>query len=190
MDTKYNNTYPPAEDTYLLLKAAKQEARRDDMVLEIGCGRGLISEEIALHVKNAIATDLNPYAVAEAKNRGVEVIMADLFKGIRGRFDLVIFNPPYLPTSNAERSDDWMNVALDGGSTGRDVIARFIESLEGHLTEHGRSLLLISSLTGKVEVEDLARSFRFNVEEVDHKKVFFETLYVLRLKRSRESNTN
>jgi len=42
-----------------------------------------------------------------------------LFSGLSGPFDLIIFNPPYLPTLPRERIDDWLEYALDGGPTGR-----------------------------------------------------------------------
>ena len=45
-----------------------------------------------------------------------------------GLFDLIVFNPPYLPTQPEERIDDWLEYALDGGVDGRAVITRFAPS--------------------------------------------------------------
>jgi len=73
--------YPPREDTYLLLRAALKEARADDVALEIGCGSGLISWELAPRVKSILATDINPHAARMAKAKGLEVVRADLFSG-------------------------------------------------------------------------------------------------------------
>ena len=42
--------YTPEEDTFLLLKAALAEAKPEDRVLEVGCGSGFISRELALQV--------------------------------------------------------------------------------------------------------------------------------------------
>jgi release factor glutamine methyltransferase len=60
------DVYQPAEDTYLLLRAALSEARPEDLALEIGCGSGFISQELGQKVARLIATDVNPHAVRAA----------------------------------------------------------------------------------------------------------------------------
>ena len=64
--------YTPEEDTFLLLKAALAEARPEDRVLEIGCGSGFISLELALRVRSLLATDINPHAVRATKAKAIE----------------------------------------------------------------------------------------------------------------------
>lgn len=179
--------YQPAEDTLLLLKAALDEATSKDAAIEIGCGRALISREIAPRVKSILSTDINPHAVRLAKEFGLEAVRADLFRGITAKFDLVIFNPPYLPTIDMENIEEdiiegWLNFALDGGTTGREIINRFIDDLESHLSPKGRALLLISSLTGLDEVMVKAKSEGLEVEVVASDRYFFERLYVIKLK--------
>lgn len=193
--------YQPAEDTILLLRAALKEAKPEDIAIEIGCGRSLISREISPLVKSILSTDINPHAVSLAKEFGLEAVRADLFRGIAGEFDLVIFNPPYLPTIEKDIIDKeiieewsigiesveegmargWINFALDGGATGRDVINRFLEDLKGHLSPKGRALLLISSITGLDEVMEKAKLEGFEAAVVASDKCFFERLYVIRL---------
>ncbi len=177
-----DETYQPAEDTYLLLKATHQEARPEDVAIEIGCGRALISREIAPKVKRMLATDINPYAVMLAKKSGLEALQADLLKGFKAKFDLIIFNPPYLPTTDEERVEGWLNRALDGGPKGRDVIFRFLEELKDHLSSKGRALLLVSSLTGLEEVKEKARAEGLEVVEMLNRRFFFENLCVLKLR--------
>jgi release factor glutamine methyltransferase len=173
--------YQPAEDTYLLLRAAQSEARPETQALEIGCGSGFISQELGAKVARLLATDVNPHAVRAARARGIEVIRADLFRGIKGKFDLILFNAPYLPTEPKERTGQWIDYALDGGESGRQTVDRFIEDLAGHLRPGGRALLLISSLTGLVEVQETAKAAGFTAEVVADEGCFFERLYVLRL---------
>jgi release factor glutamine methyltransferase len=175
------DVYQPAEDTYLLLRAALAEARPGTLALEIGCGSGFISQEMATRVARLIATDINPYAVSAAKARGIEVIRADIFQGIKGKFDLILFNPPYLPTQPQERTGQWIDYALDGGESGRQTVDRFIEDLAEHLRPAGRALLLISSLTGLSEVQETAAAAGLTSEVVADEGCFFERLYVLRL---------
>jgi release factor glutamine methyltransferase len=178
--------YEPAEDTFLLLKAALAEAKPIDSVLEIGCGKGFICRRIAPNVRAILATDINPHAVKIARESGVPTVRADLFKGLKAKFDMIIFNPPYLPTSDEERIDGWLNFALDGGQSGRETIKRFLDELEGHLAPGGRALLLISSLTGLREIEDMAAAAGWRFTWVASEKHFFEELRVLRLHKRSE----
>lgn len=175
--------YQPEADTYLLLDAARKEVKAGDRVLEIGTGSGLISRELA-KVSDVVATDINPHAALCARSSGVSVVRSDLFAGIRGTFDLILFNPPYLPTQPEERIDDWLEYALDGGETGRAVIELFAAEVGRVLAPHGRILLLISSLTGLGEVIDLFSRQGFKSDMVLKQKIEDEYLYVLKIIRS------
>jgi release factor glutamine methyltransferase len=179
--SEYKEVYEPAEDTYLLLKASLSEVKPSDNVLEIGCGRGIISRNLAPKVRAILATDINPHAVRIMRGSGIPAVRADLFKGIKAKFDMVIFNPPYLPTSDDERMDGWLNFALDGGYSGRDTINRFLEDLGSHLAPGGRALLLISSFTGLREVEKMIRVIGLESCHVASEKHFFEQLHILKI---------
>ncbi|NYT01826.1 MAG: methyltransferase [Methanosarcinales archaeon] len=173
--------YSPAEDTRLLLKAALQEVGPGDRVLEIGCGRALISRELSLKARLVVATDVNPHATRMARSLGLETIRADLFRGIRARYDLVVFNPPYLPTAPEERSPGWINYALDGGESGRETIIRFLEGLPEHLSPGGRALLLVSSHCEIPRVIEAADRAGLGAQVVDRERFFFEELQVLKI---------
>ena len=177
-----SQVYQPEADTYLLLDAARAEVKPGDRVLEIGTGSGLIADELA-RIAAVIATDINPHAVLCAKKKGVDVVQSDLFYGIRSTFDLILFNPPYLPTQPEERIDDWLEHALNGGENGRVVIERFTEHVGQVLAPGGRILLLISSLTGLPEVRNLFFRSGFKSEILVKKIVEDETLYVLKIVR-------
>jgi release factor glutamine methyltransferase len=177
-----SQVYTPDADTYLLLDAALAEVKPGDRVLEVGTGSGLIAAGLA-RVTGVVATDINPHAALCARKKGVEVVQSDLFCGIRSTFDLILFNPPYLPTQIEERIDDWLEYALDGGENGRVVIERFSEHVCRVLAPGGRILLLISSLTGLPEVRDLFFQAGFVSEIILRKNVEDETLYVLKIVR-------
>lgn len=174
-----DQVYPPEQDTYLLLGAALRELSADDRVLEVGCGSGEIAARLA-GIAPVIATDINPHAAVATAMRGVEVVRTDLFAGICGKFDLILFNPPYLPTGEEERLDDWLEYALDGGKSGREVIARCIAGVHRILSPRGRILILISSLTGIAEVQQIFARHGFLALIVASEQVEDETLYVLR----------
>jgi release factor glutamine methyltransferase len=176
--------YQPAEDTFLLLRAAEKEVTPDDRVLEIGVGSGYISSRL-VSCRMVAGTDINPHAVRTAYHAGVPMVRTDLCAGIRQVFDLVIFNPPYLPTNPEERVDDWLEYALDGGENGREVIIRFIACLSEVLVPGGRALLLISSLTGIKETSALILAAGWHGEMVCQEQVEGgETLFILRLIRN------
>ena len=171
--------YSPEADTYLLLEAALKEIRSGDKVLEIGTGSGYIAAALK-EVVDVIATDINPHSVYAAKQKDVEVVRTDLVSGLRGPFDLLIFNPPYLPTLDEEKIDDWLEYALDGGADGRMIIERFAKEIGKVLAPKGRVLLLISSLTGVEATFEILEEAGYRVEIVERRQVFDEELLILK----------
>jgi len=174
--------------------------------LEIGCGSGFVS--LFLHSKvpsvHMIGVDINPNAVLCSRQNGVCAYPSDMFEIFEqnrriqsfasslpdhlptvpvGGFDLILFNPPYLPTAADERVPGYLNYAFDGGIFGRDSIDRFLEEVGDYLSDFGFFLLLISSLTGLNEVTAEMQKNGFSAEVVGRTKVSFEELFVLKGKR-------
>jgi len=183
---KYTTSvYEPSEDSYLLAEAALSEIKGSERVLEVGCGSGIISAVIKANTKAAITgIDINPYAAACTKENGVDVIIGDLLSCIKGKFDIIIFNPPYLQDIKEKIAGDkitknWINVALDGGDDGRRIIYRFLEEAGSRLVENGRVLMVVSSLTGIDEVSSKMRSLNYIVGEKCQERFMFEQLAVL-----------
>jgi release factor glutamine methyltransferase len=174
--------YSPEADTALLLSAARAEVKPGDRVLEVGTGTGLIAAEMA-KVARVMATDINPHAACCAHERGTDVVLTDLVSGLWGTFDLILFNPPYLPTRPEERINDWLESALDGGESGRETIGRFSAVVGRVLAPGGRILLLVSSLTGLDEVKALFATEGFSADVIRQEPVEDEVLFVLRIHR-------
>ncbi len=179
MDADPSQVYPVREDTLLLLAAALAELKPSDRVLELGTGSGYVARHLAGKVALIVATDVNPHACRAASSPGVGVARADLTAGIRGQFDLVLFNAPYLPTKPEERLEDWLEEALDGGETGREVIARLLPDLPRVLAPGGRLLLVISELTGEGEVLRLLGDAGFRAWVVREERIEGERLVVM-----------
>jgi len=130
--------------------------------------------------------DINPRAVdcacENAALNGVHItaLLSDLFEMVKGRFDLVIFNPPYLPLS--EEGD--LEKAWAGGEGGIKVVDRFLNEVADHLTPHGRVLLLISS---KMNLDELfSRHGDFSRMTIASRRFFFEELSVVELRIAKE----
>jgi release factor glutamine methyltransferase len=187
---KLGNTdlvYEPAEDSFLLADAALKEAKPGMRILEIGTGSGFVSAVLLANLKDLllVATEINPHAARCAKMNGMEVIRTDLFKGLKSQrletcFDLILFNPPYLPTSREEKIPGWLNYAFDGGTSGRETLDRFLGQVRDYLKPGGEILVLISSITGLEAVKERMERLGFTVEVVARKKVSFEELMVIR----------
>ncbi len=172
--------YEPSEDSFLLAEAALSQIKGSESILEIGCGSGIISAVIRSNTLAKItAIDINPYAAVCAKDNGIETICGDMLSCVKGTFDMIIFNPPYLPTEDAERTRDWINTALDGGCDGRQIINRFLEDSVHHLAEGGRIMMLISSFTGIEEVKSKMESLAYEIKEINRDRYSFEELLVL-----------
>ena len=176
--------YQPAEDSGLLAEAAVAEAH--GRVLEVGTGSGWVAERVATERDlDVVGSDLNPHAAREARERGVEAVVADLLSPFRAdAFDAVCFNPPYLPTDPDNEWSDWMERALSGGESGRELIEPFLADVDRVLAPDGVVLLLVSSLTGYDEVLDLIDEAGFAADPVVEESFPFETLTVLALRRA------
>ncbi|AKB47951.1 putative methyltransferase [Methanosarcina sp. Kolksee] len=179
--------YEPAEDSFLLADAALKEAKPGMRILEIGTGSGFVSSVLLANLKEIrlVATEINPHAARCAKMNGIEVIRTDLFRGIKSKnpetlFDLILFNPPYLPTSEEEKVPGWLNYAFDGGISGRDTLEKFLDEVRDYLKPGGEILVLISSITGLDAVKEKMETLGFAVEVVARKKVSFEELIVVK----------
>ena len=173
--------YEPSDDTFLMLKNIK--IGKGENVLDMGTGSGIIGIHCAKNGANVTSADINPYAVELAeKNAGlnnvdIKVVESDLFERIKGKFDVIVFNPPYLPTSKNERTDEEINSAWDGGKEGGQVVLGFLRNFRKYLKKNGRCYLLVSSLNKKA----LKRIEKLNGILIDEKKLFFESLKVFQL---------
>ena len=170
--------YPPSEDTYLLRDAALDDVRSEDAVLEVGTGSGVVAEALSDEARCVVATDINPDAVRAARERGVPAVRTDLAAAFDAQFDLIVFNPPYLP-DDERTPDDALSDALGGGDTGREVAERFLDNVPRVLDPDGRVLLVASSLSG---VETFEEREDYDAERVASDSYFFEEVVVLRLR--------
>lgn len=150
----------PRPETEILVGAAIEilSERLDPNFLEIGVGSGCISVSV-LHTlagTSAVGVDISANALAaaarNAAKHGVDdrltLYEADLFDGLDAKFDLIVSNPPYIPTGEIESlqtevRDHEPRPALAGGIDGLAVIKRIIDGAHEFLEPNGWLLIEI-----------------------------------------------
>lgn len=177
-----DDVYGPREDSFLLARAA--DGRTGDRLLEVGTGTGVVAAVTRSGFDRVEAVDIDPDAVELARKNlpDADVHRSDLFEDVDGEFDLVLFNPPYLPSEKPLQQER----AWNGGEDGREVLTRFVKDLPDHLAPGGSAFILVSTLTGLDEVRDLLRDQGLTADRVDAEKLFFEELVVLEARREDE----
>jgi release factor glutamine methyltransferase len=178
----FPTVYEPAEDSFLLATYASGLSGR---ILEVGCGCGIVSLSAAKasQANSVLGMDINPQAVACAQAnawangiKNASFALSDLFAAIPAsqKFDSILFNPPYLPTTRAERlSSPDENAAYDGGASGLDAFKKFIAQAPGHLAEEGRVAVVATSLGSGIEKTLFALEKQVGPAEILAQESFF-----------------
>jgi len=153
------NVLIPRPETEELVEKAlaeikcRQEDRREVKALDLCTGSGAIAVVVAKKTgAKVLATDISGAAVdvarANALNEGadVEFAVGDLWSAADGVYDVIISNPPYIPTADIESLDEKVknfepSLALDGGNDGLDFYRRIEKCLDSHLAAGGVLLL-------------------------------------------------
>ncbi|MFT4892836.1 MAG: release factor glutamine methyltransferase [Candidatus Nanohaloarchaea archaeon] len=169
--------YEPGEDSFLLKNHVSELELEGKKVLDMGTGSGILAIETAEKGGEVTAVDINPEAVekirskAEEKGVEIEIRQSDLFENVEDKFDLITFNPPYLPGEKGIGDEEiWR-----GGETGVELTQRFLEKIDSYLTEEGSALIVLSD---RAEYEELVEGY--GLEIVERKQLWFETILVAR----------
>ena len=175
--------YDPAEDSHLLAEVVRKYATGS--VLDMGTGSGVLALEAAKKksVKKVLAVDVDPQAVAYVKKfkaKKLTVKKSDLFSNIKGKYNTVIFNPPYLPQDKGIE-----DLALYGGKRGYELTLKFLGDVGEYMVSDGTLLLLFSSLTKKDVIDDALWKGLFDYEQVGHSLHFMEELYVYKITKNK-----
>ena len=179
----HQTIYNPREDSYLmqeeLIKLLKSVPNKKIKILDIGSGSGIQALTCRkLGFENILTADINQEAIKHLKKLGFKSIKSDLFSNIKKnqRFNLIIFNPPYLPEDKREPKDS--QIRTTAGKKGYEIIIKFLKEAKPHLLNDGFILLLFSSLSKPKIILREAERFNYKVELLDKKKLFFEELSV------------
>ena len=179
------NVYVPAEDSYLL--ADNLEIENGQSVLEIGTGSGVVAMYASRLTDKITVTDINFDACqlaeknfAENGIENIEVLFGNLFEPVKDRkFDVILFNTPYLPTDDGDVIEDTINYAFDGGLNGRKVIDLFLDEVGDHLNDGGIVQMIQSSLSGNEETLQKFDEMGFISEIAESEHFFFEDITLI-----------
>jgi len=186
--------YEPAEDSYMLQRYVREYAL--GRVLDVGTGSGIQALEAMRNpnVREVVAVDINADVIEQLREkvrvekiRKVKVVQGDLFENIDGCFNLILFNPPYLPQDTigegkAKRVIE--DAALYGGKKGWEISNRFFRDVSKYLFTDSVVLFLFSSLTDKAKIEEILTHNLLEWRELERKKMAYEELYVYEVKKS------
>jgi release factor glutamine methyltransferase len=136
---------------------------------DVGTGSGCIAVSLAVHHADLhiTATDLSAAALETARKNAarhavgqrVRFVQADLLAGLRGPFDLICANPPYIPSAELKKLPVYgrePGLALDGGVDGLAITRRLLAQAPHKLAVDGLLLVEIEATLG-TQVLELAR---------------------------------
>jgi release factor glutamine methyltransferase len=133
----YRGVYQTSIDTELMAQVVA--TRKNDKVLEIGCGCGAVSLLVAKQCRSVTGVDINPAAVSNSLENqrilGIEnatFFLSDVFEAVSGKFDIIICNPPY---NNQKAIDEVERMFWDPDD---EMKRRFFEGARNFLKARGR----------------------------------------------------
>ncbi|CAA0833457.1 S-adenosyl-L-methionine-dependent methyltransferases superfamily protein [Striga hermonthica] len=171
--SSHPEVYDPCDDSFalvdsLLADRAHLLKHRPAICMEIGCGSGYVITSLSLLLGESspppyyIATDINPHAARvtlqtlESHGCQAEVINTDIAFGLESRLyksvDLIVVNPPYVPTPEEEVGSGGIAAAWAGGENGRKVIDRILPVADGLLSDKGWLYLVALSANDPLEL--------------------------------------
>ncbi len=160
----------PRQDTEILVEEALAFLHPGMKILDIGTGSGCILLSLLHEAGGEVSgtgTDISRAALEVAQeNSGrlhleADFLESDLFQNIDETYDLIVSNPPYIPTADIEDLQEEVRLhdprpALDGGADGLTLIRKIIRESPAYLNPGGALLLEIGCGQGEAAAACMA----------------------------------
>jgi release factor glutamine methyltransferase len=155
----------------------RQPELRGATVLDVCTGSGALAVAAALAGARAVcAVDVSARAVLTARLNArlngvrVEALRGDLLDAVPGRrFDVIVSNPPYLPSAGGRLPARGAARHTEAGPTGRLLLDRLIDAAPAHLAPRGLLLVTHSSVNGEAATLDRMRAAGLEPAVVDRR---------------------
>ncbi len=214
------NVYEPSEDTFLLLDALELDLpelshKKPLICVEIGPGSGIVISAVAKHLNQSsahFAIDINPHAcrvtkrTSQVNHVNIDVLNMDLLTCFKkNSIDLLIFNPPYVPTYSSnqnvpekhkfydvdaeaiyQKTDDEKMLIKSwagGGDDGCEVMNRILHNLNNILAPNGVFYLLVIKDNNPEKIKGNLREIGCRGMEIIDRKIRGEHLIVLKIEK-------
>lgn len=204
----YEHVYEPAEDTFLVLDALEADGewlaeRRPTVCLEVGSGSGCISTFLGkvLGASSCVyfTTDVNARAAdctlrtGNHNGVGLNAVVCDLTTvftaRLRHQVDVLLFNPPYVPTPPEEMHSTGIEASWAGGVDGREVLDRLLPHVRSLLSARGVFYLVAVKENDPEGIIDELGKFGLEGKTVYQRKAGREFLSILRFVVAARSST-
>ena len=146
--------------------------------LEIGCGAGLLSVELAMNANIVDAVDINPYAVkvadlnAKLNNiSNLHTFSSDCYQNVKEKYDLIISNPPFVIMPEKYKNE----FHSYGGFLGIEITSKIFKGLDQYLKDNGEAIILTPSHIRNFRIDPIKNA----IEKIFNNKNFKITLFIL-----------
>ncbi|CAH8349041.1 unnamed protein product [Eruca vesicaria subsp. sativa] len=205
--SSHREVYEPCDDSFALVDALLTDQtnlinHKPNICMEIGCGSGYVITSLILLLKSKLsnihylATDTNPLAAKvttetlEAHGLKADVICTDIASCLETRLaglvDVMVVNPPYVPTPEYEVGMEGIASSWAGGENGRSVIDRMLPVVDRLLSEKGWFYLVTLSCNYPSEICLMMRKRGFAWRILVQRSTEEENLIILKFWRDGE----
>ena len=162
-----NNVLCPRPETELLVEECIKYTSEQTKVLDLCTGSGAIAVTIQKKTNAKVtASDISKKALYVARKNAkvlgtnVKFVQSDMFDRIDAKFDLIVSNPPYIPTAEIQHLDREVRnydptISLDGGISGLEFYKIIANNAKDYLNKNGKVLLEV----GKGQAKTVAKMF-------------------------------
>lgn len=169
--------------TKILARFVLQFDLKDQRVLELGAGSGMISSLVCRAGAKVLATDINPMAIESmlatktANTLDFEVLESDLFEQVAATlFDYVLINPPYFPQkANTDREK-----AFFCGSN-FEYFHRLFAQLPHYITPKTAVFMILSDDCAIDTIQEISNKENFNWQLVHEQKIWGEINFIYKI---------
>lgn len=171
--------YLPSDDSIFLSNTVNHY--HGQRALEIGTSGGIILKELSKNFGIVMGTDIDFDSLKHSQSvlKTNRLICCDAASAMHDVvFDLIVTNPPYLPDN-----PNYVDRTIDGGPTGIEVSIHIISSVLDKLSEKGKILIVVSSLSEKKKLDAFIFENNLVMKQIAQKDLFYESLEIIEISR-------